>query len=87
MSDKKETIIERHTVTLEDGRSMFKIADAIMELDARIKTYYKALDEVKEVLAGFAAWSEQINNRMNRIDPKIIMPGDEDFNDTLNKLK
>lgn len=86
MEEGKKNIIERHTHTLEDGRSMFKIADAFLELEARYKNIHFILDEIKEVLQGQAAWSKATDERLQRIDPKIILPGDDEFNNTIKGL-
>jgi len=66
MIENKQTILERHT---EDGK--FLIGNALLELDARIKTIYGVLDEIKEVLQGQAAWSQKTDERLQKIDPKI----------------
>ena len=62
----KQTILERHSV---DGK--FLIGNALLELDARIKTIYGVIDEVKEVLTGYSAWAEKTDERLQKIDPKI----------------
>jgi hypothetical protein len=81
MEEPKKNIIERNT---EDGA--FKLGQALLELDARIKTVYSVIDEIKEVLQGQAKWSQETDERLQRLDPKIILPGDEDFNNTIRKL-
>lgn len=81
MEEPKKNIIERNT---EDGA--FKLGQALLELDARIKTVYSVIDEIKEVLQGQAKWSQETDERLQRIDPKIILPGDEDFNNTIGRL-
>lgn len=81
MEELKKNIIERNT---EDGA--FKLGQALLELDARIKTVYSVIDEIKEVLQGQAKWSQETDERLQRLDPKIILPGDEDFNNTIRKL-
>ena len=81
-----KTIIERHTHEIE-GRHVFKIADALLELDARYKNIHSILNEIKEVLAGQAAWSKETDERLQRLDPKIILKGDKEFDNTLNSLK
>ncbi len=81
MEEPKKNIIERNT---EDGA--FKLGQALLELDARIKTVYSVIDEIKEVLQGQAKWSQETDERLQRLDPKIILPGDEDFNNTIGRL-
>jgi hypothetical protein len=76
-----KNIIERNT---EDGA--FKLGQALLELDARIKTVYSVIDEIKEVLQGQAAWSNKTDKRLDRIDPQIILPGDDEFNQTIKGL-
>jgi hypothetical protein len=82
----KKNIIERHTHTLEDGRSMFKIADALLEMEARHTTMLTLINEVKEVLAGFAKWAEETDARLQKVDPKIILRGDKEFDETIKGL-
>ena len=81
MEEPKKNIIERNT---EDVA--FKLGQALLELDARIKTVYSVIDEIKEVLQGQAKWSQETDERLQRLDPKIILPGDEDFNNTIGRL-
>lgn len=85
MEENKKNIIERNTHEIE-GKHVFKIADAFLELEARYKNIHSILDEIKEVLQGQAAWSKATDERLQRIDPKIILPGDEDFNNTIKGL-
>lgn len=66
MIENKQTILDRHTV---DGK--FMIGNALLEIDARIKTMYGVIDELKEVLQGFAAWAEKTDERLQKISPKI----------------
>lgn len=84
--EERKNIIERHTHTLEDGRSMFKIADALLEMEARDTSKTTILNEIKEVLAGFAKWAEETDTRLQKVDPKIILKGDKAFDETINDL-
>ena len=69
--ESKETIIDRHTIEVEEGVKKLDLVNALLELDARIKTVYCVIDEIKEVLQGQAVWSEQVDERLQKIDPKI----------------
>ncbi len=53
----------------EEGN--FKFYDCLNLLDARIKTIYGVIDEIKEVLQGQAAWSKETAERLQKISPKI----------------
>lgn len=87
MEEGKKNIIERHTHTLEDGRSMFKIADALLEMEARHGGHSTIINEIKEVLAGFSKWAEETDARLQKLDPKILLKGDKAFDETINELK
>lgn len=78
-----KNIIERNTES--DGS--FKLGQALLELDARIKTVYSVIDEIKEVLQGQAKWSQETDERLQRIDPKILLKGDKGFDETIGGLK
>ena len=69
--ENKETIIERHTIEAEPGIKKLDLVNALLELDARIKTIYSVIDEIKEVLQGQAAWSQKTDERLQKLDPKI----------------
>lgn len=94
MEEGKKNIIERHTHTMEDGRSMFKIADALLEVEARHGGHSTIINEIKEVLAGFSKWAEEKDQwvketeaRLQKLDPKILLKGDKAFDQTINELK
>lgn len=70
--------------SLEGGK--FNIFGALSELDARIKNYYTVLDEIKEVLTGYAKWAEETDIRLQKVDPKILLSGDKEFQDTVSKI-
>lgn len=81
MEQNKQNIIERNT---EEGA--FKLGQALLELEARYKNVLAILDEIKEVLQGQAGWSKQVDERLNRIDPKIILSTDKEYTETIDKL-
>lgn len=83
--ENKKNIIERHTHEI-DGKHVLKIADVLLELEARYKNIHSIIDEIKEVLQGQAAWSKETDERLQRIDPKIILPGDKGFDETIKGL-
>lgn len=64
--ENKKTIIGRHT---EEGK--FMIGNALLELEARIKTCYSVIDELKEALQGYASWASKVDERLQKLDPKI----------------
>lgn len=71
IENKKQSIIERHTLEVEPGVKKLDLVNVLLELDARIKTIYSVIDEIKEVLQGQAAWSQKVDERLQKIDPKI----------------
>lgn len=82
----KDNIIERNTVEV-DGVKKINVQTALLEIDARIKTIYQMMDEIKEVLQGQAKWSEETDIRLQKLDPKLLLSGDKDFQDTVNQIK
>lgn len=86
MSDVKKDIISRNTKEVEPGVKKLDLVNCLLELEARIKNCYSVIDEIKEVLQGQAKWSQETDERLQRLDPKIILPGDEDFNNTIGRL-
>lgn len=87
MEEVKKNIIERNTIEVEPGIKKLDLVNVLLELDARIKTIYSVIDEVKEVLQGQASWSKEVDERLQRIDPKIILSTDKEYHQTLDKLK
>jgi hypothetical protein len=68
---KQENIIDRNTVEVEPGVKKLDLVNVLLELDARIKTIYSVIDEIKEVLQGQAAWSQNMDTWKQKMDPKI----------------
>lgn len=85
--EENKNILDRHTVEVEPGIKKLDLVNLLLELDARVKNAILITNELKEVLAGQAAWSKEIDERLQRIDPKIILSTDKSFQDTLDKLK
>lgn len=71
IENKKQSVVERHTLEVEPGVKKLDLVNVLLELDARIKTIYSVIDEIKEVLQGQAAWSQKVDERLQKIDPKI----------------
>jgi len=49
----------------------FNIAGAFIEMEARIKTMYAVIDELKEVAQGQAKWAEIVDTRLKKLEPTI----------------
>jgi len=49
----------------------FNVAGMCLELDARIKTLYATIDELKAVIQGQAAWAESVDLRLKKLEPTI----------------
>lgn len=79
---KEENIVEKYSS--EEG---FRLWDCLLEIEARQKNLYLLMEEVKEVLTGQAQWSSEVDIRLQRIDPKLILPSDKEFNQTISDLK
>lgn len=47
------------------------LAGVIIELEARLKTAYVVIDEMKEVIQGQAKWAETIELRVKKLEPTI----------------
>ncbi len=65
---KEESKLFTEQFITEEG---FKLWECLNMIDARIKTVYGVIDEIKEVLQGQAAWSKEVDERLQKIDPKI----------------
>jgi hypothetical protein len=64
--ENKEDIFSRHSS--EKG---LNLAGVIIELEARIRTTYIVIDELKEVIAGQAKWAEIVDTRLKKLEPTI----------------
>ena len=81
MEDKK-TLIERHI--MENGN--FDLVGALNEIDARIKSTYMVIDEVKELIQGYGVWSKEVTERLDELKPKIKIATLSDYNNTIKGL-
>lgn len=82
-----KSIIERHTIEVEPGIKKLDLVSIILELDARIKTTYGVIDEIKEAIQGYASWAKETDERLQKVDPKILLKGDKGFDETINSIK
>lgn len=82
----KQTIIERHTVEVEPGVKKLDLVSVLLELEARIKTTYTVIDDVKEIIQGFGIWSKEIEERLDEIKPKIKIASLTDYNNAIKGL-
>jgi len=64
----KENIIDRH---ISEDKTKLNITNCILELDARIKSLSIILEEIKEALQGFSVITIEMNERLNKLSPKI----------------
>lgn len=63
----------------------FNVAGMCLELDARIKTLYATIDELKAVIQGQAAWSEATDIRLKKLEPTIQVFSEGEAKIMLNK--
>ncbi len=63
----------------------FNIAGAFIEMEARIKTMYTVIDEMKEVIQGQAKWAEITDERLKKLEPTITIYSENDVKNMLNK--
>ncbi len=64
--EKEKNLVEKYTT--EEG---FRLWDCILELEARQKNGYVLMEEIKEVLTGFSEWARKVDERLQKLDPKI----------------
>lgn len=80
MENKENDIFARYCT--EKG---FNIAGAFIEMEARLKTMYTVIDEMKAVIQGQAAWSKETDERLQKISPKIEIFSENDVKTMLNR--
>ena len=68
--ERKLSFIERHQ---KDGKVI--VVSALHELDARITGMYNLLDEIREGLKGYAEYMEKMDERLEKLEPKIQIFG------------
>lgn len=84
--EENKNILDRHTIEVEPGVKKLDLVNLLLELDARQKNVIKVLDEIKEVLTGYAKWAEETDIRLQKVDPKILLSGDKEFQETVSKI-
>lgn len=85
MEEDKRTIIERHTVETEPGIRKLDLVNILLELDARQKNVIALINELREVISGQAAWSKEVDERLQKLDPKIEIVSEYEANKILKK--
>lgn len=73
MEEQDNNIFYRHNT----DRGL-NIAGALIELEARLKTAYVVIDEMKMVLAGQAEWARMTDLRLKKLEPAIQVFGEEE---------
>jgi len=63
----------------------FNVAGMALEIDARIKTLYSVIDDLKAVIQGQAAWAEQVDIRLKKLEPTIQVFSENDAKIILKK--
>ena len=53
------------------------VGSALLELEARLKNAYLIIDELKEGMAGYAAYMEKMDERLKKIEPVGIIGAEE----------
>lgn len=66
MANKASDFLERNSV---DGK--IHVQSALLELWARQENIFSLIDELKEGLAGYAGYMEQMDNRIKKLEPTI----------------
>lgn len=63
----------------------FNIAGMCLELEARLKTAYVVIDELKAAIQGQAKWAEEMEIRLKKLEPTIQVFSENDVKTMLNK--
>ncbi len=69
---KESNILERHQT---EGKIV--VGSALLELEARLKNAYLIIDTLKEGMAGYAAYMEKLEERIQKLEPKGLIGAEE----------
>lgn len=64
------SLIERHTLDDGEGKKI-NVVTALQEIDVRLKTLNLQIQELQEALMGAATLVNELNDRVNKVAPKI----------------
>ena len=79
-----KSLLERHT-SEENGVKKINAVTALQELDVRIKTLHLQIQELQEALMGAATLVKELNERIDKIAPKIDIVSVHEANKILSK--
>jgi hypothetical protein len=65
-----KSLIERHTMGDGDSKKVNAIS-AFQEIDVRLKTLHLQVQELQEALMGAATLMKELEERVNKVAPKI----------------
>ena len=65
-----KSLIERHTVGDGESKKVNAIS-AFQEIDVRLKTLHLQVQELQEALMGAATLMKELEERVNKVAPKI----------------
>ncbi len=68
--EENNNIISRHTVEKPDGGKGFDLMNALLEMDARLKTFAMALKEREEALGEAGAMMDLFDRRLKELEGK-----------------
>lgn len=79
---RETNILERHQT---EGKIV--VGSALLELEARLKNAYLLIDELREGMAGYAAYMEKMDERLKALEPVGLISAEEASKVNLGKLK
>lgn len=79
-----KSLIERHTVGDGDNRKVNAIS-AFQEIDVRLKTLFLQIKELQEGLMGAATLMKELEERVNKVAPKIDIVSIDEAKKILSK--
>lgn len=78
------SLIERHT--LGDGETKkINVVTALQEIDVRLRTLHLQIKELQEALMGAATLVKELNERVDKIAPKIDIVSMDEAKKILSK--
>jgi len=81
----ENNLLERHTVTDENGNKKINAITALQEIDVRIKTIVLQIQELQEGLMGAATLMKELEERVNKVSPKIDIVSVQEAKKILSK--
>lgn len=79
-----KSLIERHTIGDGEGKKVNAIS-AFQEIDVRLKTLHLQVQELQEALMGAATLMKELEERVNKVAPKIDIVSMDEAKKILSK--